>query len=113
MQPGVSVKEQAPSMRTSAPRVKSLLASPPGVLTIAGNYVQQSDGGLRIEIAGFKPETEYDRLVVNGFATLDGRLTIESARGFLPPVGSQFNILGGLRSGQFSRVEGDLLPNGN
>jgi hypothetical protein len=85
----------------------------PGVLTIQGNYVQQSDGGLRIEIAGFTPETEYDRLVVTGFATLGGRLTIESAPGFLPPVGSQFNILGGLRSGQFSRVEGDLLPNGN
>jgi hypothetical protein len=48
----------------------------PGVLTIAGNYVQQSDGGLRIEIASFTPETEYDRLVVNGFATLDGRLTM-------------------------------------
>jgi hypothetical protein len=50
---------------------------------------------------------------VTGFATLGGRLAIESAPGFLPPVGSQFNILGGLRSGQFSRVEGDLLPNGN
>ena len=59
----------------------------PGVLTIQGNYVQQSDGGLRIEIAGFTPETEYDRLVVTGSATLDGRLTIESAPGFLPPVG--------------------------
>jgi hypothetical protein len=85
----------------------------PGVLTIQGNYVQQSDGGLRIEITGFTPETEYDRLVVTGSATLDGRLTIESAPGFLPPVGTQFNILGGLRFGQFASVEGDLLPNGN
>ena len=85
----------------------------PGVLTIQGNYVQQSDGGLRIEIAGMTPEAEYDRLVVTGSVTLDGRLTIESAPGFLPPVGSQFNIIGGLRSGQFSSVEGDLLPNGN
>ena len=83
----------------------------PGVLTIQGDYVQQSDGGLRIEIAGFAPETEYDRLVVTGSATLDGRLTIESAPGFLPPVGSQFNIIGGLRSGEFSTVEGDLLLN--
>ena len=85
----------------------------PGVLTISGNYVQQSDGGLRIEITGFVPETEYDRLVVTGFATLGGRLTIQSAPGFLPPVGTQFNIIGGLRSGQFATVEGDLLPNGN
>jgi hypothetical protein len=85
----------------------------PGVLTIQGNYVQQSEGGLRIEIAGMIPETEYDRLVVTGSATLDGRLVIESAPGFLPPVGAQFNILGGLRFGQFATVEGDLLPNGN
>jgi hypothetical protein len=85
----------------------------PGVLTIQGNYVQQSDGRLRIEISGFAPEREYDRLVVTGSATLDGRLALESAPGFLPPVGSQFNILGGLRFGQFASVEGDLLPNGN
>jgi hypothetical protein len=85
----------------------------PGVLTINGNYVQQSDGGLRIELAGFVPETEYDRLVVTGFATLDGRLTLVSAPAFLPPVGAQFNIIGALRSGQFARVEGDLLLNGN
>ena len=84
-----------------------------GVLTIQGNYVQQSGGGLRIEITGFVPETEYDRLVVTGSATLDGRLTIDSAPGFLPPAGSQFNILTGLRTGEFSRVEGDLLLNMN
>ena len=85
----------------------------PGVLTILGNYVQQSDGRLRIELTGETPGTEYDRLVVSGSATLDGRLTIESAPGFLPPAGTQFNILGGLRFGQFASVEGDLLPNGN
>jgi hypothetical protein len=85
----------------------------PGVLTILGNYVQQSDGLLRVELAGTTPGTEYDRLVVSGFATLDGRLTIESAPGFLPPVGTTFEILSGTRSGQFATVEGDLLPNGN
>lgn len=85
----------------------------PGVLTILGSYVQQSDGVLRVELAGTTPGTEYDRLVVSGFATLDGRLTIESAPGFLPPVGTTFEILSGTRSGQFATVEGDLLPNGN
>lgn len=85
----------------------------PGVLTILGNYVQQSDGRLRIELTGQTPGTECDRLVVSGFATLDGRLTIESAPGFLPPVGTTFEILSGTRSGQFASVEGDLLPNGN
>ena len=73
----------------------------PGALMILGNYVQQSEGGLRIEITG-QAGNEYDRLLVSGSATLDGRLTIESAPGFLPPVGAQFNILGGLRFGQFA-----------
>jgi hypothetical protein len=85
----------------------------PGALMILGNYVQQSEGRLRIELTGEAPGTEYDRLVVSGSATLDGRLTLESAPGFLPPVGAQFNILGGLRFGQFAIVEGDLLPNGS
>jgi hypothetical protein len=85
----------------------------PGALTILGNYVQQSDGRLRIELTGQMPGTEYDRLVVGGSATLDGRLTLESAPGFLPPVGTQFNILGGLRFGEFATVEGDLLQNGS
>lgn len=85
----------------------------PGVLTILGNYVQQSDGALRIELTGTTPGAEYDRLVVNGSATLDGRLTIESAPGFLPPVGTTFEILSGERFGEFATVEGDLLPNGN
>ena len=85
----------------------------PGVLTIQGNYVQQSNGVLRVELDGMAPGTEYDRLVVSGFATLGGRLTIESAPGFLPPVGTTFEILSGTRSGQFASVEGDLLPNGN
>lgn len=84
----------------------------PGALTILGNYVQQSDGRLRIELTG-EAGNEYDRLLVSGSATLDGRLTLESAPGFLPPVGTQFNILGGLRFGQFASVEGDLLPNGS
>lgn len=85
----------------------------PGVLTILGNYVQQSDGALRIELTGMTPGAEYDRLVVNGSATLDGRLTIESAPGFLPPVGTTFEILSGKRFEEFATVEGDLLPNGN
>ena len=84
----------------------------PGALTILGNYVQQSEGRLRIELIG-EAGNEYDRLLVSGSTTLDGRLTLESAPGFLPPVGTQFNILGGLRSGQFVTVEGDLLPNGS
>ena len=85
----------------------------PGVLTVSGDYDQQSDARLRVEVAGTTPGTEYDRLVVMGAASLGGVLTIESAPGFLPPVGTTFEILSGTRTGQFASVEGDLLPNGN
>jgi hypothetical protein len=85
----------------------------PGILTVSGDYHQQSDARLRVELAGTTPGTEYDRLVVTGPASLGSVLTIESAPGFLPPVGTTFEILSGTRAGQFASVEGDLLPNGN
>ena len=37
-----------------------------GVLTVSGDYHQQSDARLRVELAGTTPGTEYDRLVVSG-----------------------------------------------
>ena len=85
--------------------------SSPGVLTVSGDYDQQSDARLRVELAGTTPGTEYDRLVVTGAASLGGVLTIESAPGFLPPLGTTFDIVTGSRSGQFHTVEGDELPN--
>jgi hypothetical protein len=86
----------------------------PGVLTIDGGYIQQPGGRLRVEVFGDAPGTTYDRLVVTGLATLNGRLTIEPApRVVLPPLGATFEILTGTRSGQFTTIEGDLLPNGN
>jgi hypothetical protein len=58
------------------------------------------------------PGTEYDRLAVSGPVLLNGVLTIESGPGFLPPLGTTFDIVTGPRSGQFAAVEGGALPNG-
>ena len=84
-----------------------------GILTIDGFYSQQNNGRLRVELTGTVPGTEYDRLVVTGSAALGGRLIIESAPGFEPPLGTTFEILSGSRSGQFPFIEGAQLPSGH
>jgi fibronectin-binding autotransporter adhesin len=84
----------------------------PGILTVSGGYSQATAGRLRIDIAGTDPGTGYDRLVVTGTAALEGTLTIDTASGFEPVLGTTFEILDGARSGQFSSVEGSELPSG-
>jgi autotransporter-associated beta strand protein len=78
----------------------------PGTFTIGGNYAQQMDGTLVIEIAGRNPG-EHDLVVVGGHASLDGTLRIVSVNGFKPKAGDKIQILtaaGGV-SGQFSDVD--------
>jgi len=84
----------------------------PGILTLSGSYAQPAAGRLRIDIAGTDPGTGYDRLVAAGPSTLDGTLTIDTAPGFFPPVGTTFEILHSPRSGEFASVEGADLPGG-
>ncbi|HEU5064805.1 MAG TPA: PASTA domain-containing protein [Gaiellaceae bacterium] len=84
----------------------------PGVLTIDGDYVQAPSGRLRIEIAGEDLGSEYDQLTTLGAVTLDGTLTIETVKGFDPPLGSAFDIVTGGRTGEFAGVEGAVLPSG-
>jgi T5SS/PEP-CTERM-associated repeat protein len=65
----------------------------PGLLNIAGDYTQGTDGTLLIEVAGSAPESGYDVLHVTGQASLAGRLEVRFIDGFLPAAGSQFNVL--------------------
>jgi Calx-beta domain len=83
----------------------------PGTLTIAGNYTQTAAGTLATEIAG-KNVGQFDRLVVDGTASLDGTLAIATDPAFTPPNGSSFEIETGARSGQFATVTGADLANG-
>jgi hypothetical protein len=65
----------------------------PGVLTIDGDYTQQLAGTLALEIAGLTAGEEYDRLVVNGDATIDGTVVIELIDGFIPQANDNFDVL--------------------
>ena len=58
--------------------------TPLGVLTIKGNYTQTATGILNIELGGLTPGDEYDRLSIDGNATLDGTLKIDLANDFTP-----------------------------
>src|SRR5439155_744124 len=85
----------------------------PGILNIAGNYTQTSNGTLNIELAGFTPGTEFDRLAVSGAATLDGTLNVALLTSFTVHAGDSFQVLTfGSRTGDFAIKNGFGLPGG-
>jgi len=69
----------------------------PGVTTIEGDYSQDINSSLKIELAGLLAGTEYDVLDISGSATLDGILDVSLFdRGsglFEPADGDYFDIL--------------------
>src|SRR5262249_15996432 len=65
----------------------------PGVLTINGNYTQTADGILEVEIGGPTVGSQYDRLAINGTASLAGTLNVIILNGFVPPTGTAFSVL--------------------
>ena len=79
-----------------------------GLLTLGGNYTQADSGALLIELGGLTPIVQYDRLVVQGGAMIDGDLEVALIDGFDPPAGSEYEILqSSTLSGQFAD---ELLP---
>jgi len=66
----------------------------PGTLTITGNYTQESDATLAIELAGLVQGNDYDLLDVSGIAALNGgTLAVTLLDGFEPSEGDVFDIL--------------------
>ncbi len=79
----------------------------PGLLTLTGNYTQGAAGTLNIELGGLTPITQYDRLVVNGAATLDGVLNTSAINGFTPQIGDSFTVLQyAAHTGAFATIQG-------
>jgi len=84
----------------------------PGTLTVNGNYVQQSEGTLMIDIAGVTGG-QFSVLNVLGTASLDGTLDPVLLNGFIPTVGQQFVFLDyASRSGAFSNIANQIFDNG-
>ncbi|QDT73209.1 beta strand repeat-containing protein [Lacipirellula limnantheis] len=77
------------------------------------DYQQGDTGELFTELTG-TGLNQFDRLVVNGAALLDGYLNIDIDGGFIPALGNTFNILtasGGV-SGVFDYVDVSGMPVG-
>ena len=78
-----------------------------GLLAVSKTYTQSSGGALSIAIGGLTVGSKYDRLNVTSSASLNGQLNISLVNGFVPTVGSSFDILhAGSRAGTFSAVTG-------
>jgi hypothetical protein len=78
---------------TNAGTVRPGSATAPGVLAINGAYTQTAAGTLAVRIGGLAAGDQYDRLVVNGIATLDGTLDVTLVNGFMPHSGDPFRVL--------------------
>ena len=84
-----------------------------GRITITGNYTQLASGVRSIELGGPAPDTQYDRLVVNGNATIDGTLEVTLINSFLPSAGTAVQPLTfASRSGTFATITGLSLGGG-
>ena len=84
-----------------------------GILTIEGDYVQQSSGILELEISGAGPG-QFDILHVTGDATLGGIMKLKFVGDYVPASGAAFACLdvGGGIVGHFAAVQVEGLPRG-
>ncbi len=68
-----------------------------GTLSITGRFANGHDGALNIELGGLTAGTQYDRLLIDGVATLDGTLNVLLVNlgggMFAPALGSVFSII--------------------
>ncbi len=83
-----------------------------GQLEIGGDLI--ASGTLEIELGGYLPGTEHDRLAVTGLATLGGTLELAFLHAFSPTNGAVFDLFnwnGGV-SGQFATIEASALADG-
>lgn len=69
----------------------------PGRLMISTDYTQATNGALDIEIAGTRPGTDFDQLIVSNTVTLGGTLNVSLLNGFEPAPNSSFTFLTGAK----------------
>jgi subtilase-type serine protease len=65
----------------------------PGVMTILDNLDETMPSDLAIELGGTKPGTEYSQLIVDGSASLLGKLDLSLVDGFALTSGETFDIV--------------------
>jgi autotransporter-associated beta strand protein len=100
--------------------VNSGLVAPgfsPGIIKIDGDYTQENDGVLEIEVGGLQPGTQHDQVQVTRFASLGGRLEVPIIDGYVPRLNDEITFLtaeevsgrfGALFSPNFASISPDL-----
>jgi hypothetical protein len=79
--------------------------SPIGTLVQNGNLALSPSASAGFEIGGYKSDSEFDRVVVDGRLCLAGTLNLSLVNGFIPRGGDRFMIMTGSSvSGSFSDV---------
>lgn len=80
-----------------------------GILTVSGNYTQNSGGALTVDIGGTVPGTDYDRLAVSGTANLGGTLNLREGS-VLPVAGTTYTVITyASRAGTFATVNSPTI----
>ena len=79
-------------------------ANGPAIITITGNYTENSAALLNIQVAG---TSAFDQLHVSGTATLDGTLNLSLLNSFLPDPSETFAIVSA------GTVSGTYTPGSN
>jgi hypothetical protein len=92
---------------TNAALITPGTATTTAILADTGAYTQNSTGALDISIAGTTAGTKYDQLNISSTAALNGTLNVSLLNGFIPTVGSTFDILNYTsETGTFSTING-------
>ncbi len=80
---------------------------------VNGSFTQTASGKIHVELGGVTPVTDFDQLVINGLATLDGTLNVILVNGFNPGERDRFDVLTYTgKNGAFSAVNGTTLTSG-
>jgi hypothetical protein len=81
----------------------------PGVLTVSSSYTQNSTGVLNTPIGG-TATGQYGQLKASNGVALNGTLNLSLTGGFVPTIGSTFNLVtGSAVSGTFATVNGTSI----
>ena len=81
-----------------------------GELKITGTYTQGSAGGATIDLGGKTAITQYSVLDITKAASLSGTLNVNLVNGFVPTVGTTFNIIDYLSDTGMSMFTTTNLP---
>jgi hypothetical protein len=83
-----------------------------GILNVAGNYRQEPQGTLKVNLKGSTPGSGFDQLRVTKQAVLAGTLDLDRATTCAPGLTTKLKVLTmASRLGKFDRLPDTTLPN--